>query len=115
MQFVDTNLKTRELGSNPFGLETDENHIKLHASTIMVGARGRGQSFCVSNLLKWLNFDGNFIMYATFESNASQFKHLNINPDDTFDPDDPLVVETIEALENAERDDLIEYRRKNRF
>lgn len=115
MKLLDTKLKTCELGTNAFCIETEDNQIKLHALAIMVGARGRGKSFFVSNLLKWLNFDRIFIISPTFESNFSQFKHLNIQPEDIFDPDDPLVVEKIVALGNAERDDLIEYRRKKQI
>ena len=115
MKLLDTNLKTCELGTSPFRIETEENQIKLHALAIMVGARGRGKSFFVSNLLGWLKFDRIFIISPTFESNQSQFKHLNIQPEDIFDPDDPLVVEKIGALGNAERDDLIEFRRKKQI
>jgi hypothetical protein len=115
MKLLDTKLKTYELGTNPFCIETDEMQIKLHTLAIMVGARGRGKSFFVSNLMGWLKFDRIFIISPTFESNQSQFKHLQIQPDDIFDPDDKEVVEKIVALGNAERDDLIEYRRKKQI
>jgi hypothetical protein len=115
MKLLDTKLKTCELGTHAFCIETQENQNKLHSLMICCGARGRGKSYFVSNLLKWLNFDRIFIISPTYESNQSQFKHLNINPEDIFDPDDPEVVQKIVALGNAERDDLIEYRRKKQI
>jgi len=116
MKLLDTKLKTCELGTSPFCIGTDEMQIKLHTlAIIMVGARGRGKSFFVSNLLGWLKFDRIFIISPTFESNQSQFKQLNIQPEDIFDPDDKGVVEKIVALGNAERDDLIEFRIKKKF
>ena len=115
MKLLDTNLKTCELGTSPFCIETESDQIKLHALAIMVGYRGRGKSFFVANLLSWLKYDRIFFISPTFESNQSQFKHLNIQPDDIFDPDDPSVVEKIVALGNAERDDLIEFRRKKQI
>ena len=111
MKLLDTNLKTCELGTSPFCIETDADQIKLHTLAIMVGARGRGKSFFVSNLLGWLKFDRIFVISPTFESNQSQFKHLNIQPG----PDDKEVVEKIVALGNAERYDLIEFRRKKQI
>jgi hypothetical protein len=44
----------------------------------------------------------------------SQFKHLNIQPD-IFDPDDPLVVEKIVALEMLKETTLLNTEGKNRF
>jgi len=46
------------------------------------------------------------------ESNFTQFKHLNIQPEDVFYPDDPDVTQTTTNIVNQERDDLVEFRRK---
>ena len=48
----------------------------------------------------------------TFLSNESQFKHLDIQPEDVFVPDDPDVIQKTTNFVNKERDDLVEYRRK---
>ena len=112
MKLLDTKLKFCDLGTNPFCIETKEQQIKLHTITLAVGKRGSGKSYFISNLLKWLNFDRILLISPTFESNYSQFKHLNIDPTDIFDPDDVEVVEKIINIVNTERDDLVEYRQK---
>ena len=96
-------------------LKTGENQIKLHALAIMVGARGRGKSFFVSNLPKWLNFDKIFIIFPTFEGNFSQFKHLNIDPEDIFDPDDPLEAEKTWLWEMLNETTSLNTEENNRF
>jgi len=97
-------------GTNPFALETKPEHIKLHSLCIVCGKRGSGKSYFVSNLLKWCEFDIVLIISPTVDSNYSQFKHLNIQPNHVFDPDDIDVVSKIIDIVNGERDDLIEYR-----
>jgi len=93
-----------------FCIETDENQIKLATIVLAVAKKGFGKSYSLSNLLKWLKFDRILVISPTFESNFTQFKHLNIRPEDVFDPDDPNVIEKINAIGIKERDDLIEYR-----
>ena len=112
MKLVPTKLKLCDVGTNPFCIETKEEQIKLHTITLAIGKRGSGKSYFISNLMKWLNFDRILMISPTFESNFGQFKHLNINPDDVFDPDDPDVIQKIINIGNQERDDLIEYRQK---
>ena len=115
MKLVDTKLKLCDLGTNPFCIETKEEQIKLHTITLCVGKRGSGKSFFISNLLGWLNFDKVILISPTAESNFSQFKHLNIEPNEIFDPDDPDVIAKVIAIGNQERDDLIEYRQKKQM
>jgi hypothetical protein len=115
MKLVDTNLKMCDVGTDPFCVDTDEEHIKLHSITLAVAKRGSGKSYFLSNLLKWLKFDRILVVSPTFESNFTQFKHLNIRPEDVLDPDDPNVIEKIIQIGNQERDDLLEYREKNEF
>lgn len=115
MKLLNTKLRMCDLGSNPFCIQTKEEQIKLHTITLAVGKRGSGKSYFLSNLLRWLNFDRILIISPTFESNFSQFKHLNIQPEDIFDPDDPDVIAKIIAVGNQERDDLIEYRQKKQM
>ena len=112
MKIVKTKLKFSDLGTAPFAIETAPEHIKLHTITLAVGKRGSGKSYFISNLLNWLNFDRILIISPTFESNYSQFKKLGVEPGDIFDPDDPEVVAKIQAIVDAERDDLLEYRQK---
>ena len=71
-----------------------------------VGKRGSGKSYFISNLLTWLNFDRILLISPTFESNYSQFKHLNIDPNDIFDPDDPEVVQKIINANNNDHNGL---------
>ena len=52
------------------------------------------------------------VISPTFLSNESQFKHLDIQPEDVFVPDDPDVIQKTTNFVNKERDDLVEYRRK---
>jgi len=115
MKLIDTKLKMCDLGTNAFCIETEKEHIKLHTITLAVGKRGSGKSYFISNLLNWLNFDRILMISPTFESNFGQFKHLNIDPNDVFDPDDPDVIQKIIDIGNAERDDLIEYRKKKQM
>ena len=115
MKLVDTKLKLCDLGTNPFCIETKEEQIKLHTITLCVGKRGSGKSFFISNLLGWLKFDKVILISPTAESNFSQFKHLNIEPNEIFDPDDPDVIAKVIAIGNQERDDLIEYRQKKQM
>lgn len=112
MKLVATKLKMCDVGTNAFCIETMEEHIKLHTITLLVGKRGSGKSFLATNLLKWLRFDRILLISPTFESNQGQFKTLNIDPEDVFDPDDPNVIDKIVAIGNQERDDLVEYRQK---
>ena len=55
MKLVDTNLKMCDVGTDPFCVDTDEEHIKLHSITLAVAKRGSGRSYFLSNLLEWLN------------------------------------------------------------
>ena len=112
MKLVDTKLKFCELGTNAFCIETKEEQIKLHTITLAIGKRGAGKSYFISNLMTWLNFDRILLISPTAESNYSQFKHLNIDPNDIFDPDDAEVVQKIINIVNQERDDLLDYRQK---
>jgi len=112
MKLVDTKLKMSDMGTTAFSIKTDENHIKLHTITLACGKRGSGKSYFISNLMNWLKFDRILLISPTTESNHSQFKRLNINPEDIFDPDDPEIINKVIAIGNKERDDLIEYRRK---
>lgn len=112
MKLIDTKLKMCDLGTNPFSIETKDEQIKLHTITLCCGKRGSGKSYFISNLLGWLAFDKVILISPTAESNYSQFKHLNIDPTEIFDPDDPDVIEKVIAIGNKERDDLIEYRQK---
>lgn len=115
MRLTNTNLKFKDFGTAPFQLKTSREHIKLHTITLAVGKRGSGKSFFISNLLGWLGFDRVIIVSPTYESNYSQFKHLNIDDSDKLDPDDPQVVQKIIAMVEGERDDLLEYRQKLRI
>jgi hypothetical protein len=115
MKIIKTNLKFKNLGTAPFAIETAPEHIKLHTITLAVAKKGSGKSFFISNLLGWLNFDRVLIISPTFDSNFSQFKHLNIDKDDVYDPDDPQVVQKVEGIVNGERDDLVEYRQKKQI
>ena len=109
MKLQDTNLKMCDVGTNAFCIETDEDQIKLHTIVLAVAKKGFGKSYFLSNLLKWLKFDRIIVISPTFESNQSQFKHLNIQPEDIFDPDDPDVIKKTTDIVNQERDDLVEY------
>ncbi len=112
MRLKKTQLKFKDLGTAPFAIETSPEHIKLHSICLAVGKRGSGKSFFIANLLGWLPIDRTIIVSPTYESNFSQFKHLNIAREDILDPDDPQVVEKIISKVEAERDDLLEYRQK---
>jgi len=112
MKVVDTNMKMSDLGTNTFSIETDADQIKLHTIVLAVAKKGFGKSYFLSNLLGWLKFDRIIVISPTFESNQSQFKHLNIQAEDIFDPDDPDVIKKTTDIVNKERDDLVEYRRK---
>ena len=101
-----------DVGTNAFCIETDENQIKLATLVLAVAKRRYGKSYFLSNLLKWLKFDRIIVISPTFESTQSQFKHLSINTEDVFDPDDPDVIQKTTNIVNKERDDLVEYRRK---
>ena len=112
MKVVDTKMIMSDVGTNAFSIETDEDQIKLHTIVLAVAKKGFGKSYFLSNLLKWLKFDRIIVISPTFESNQSQFKHLNIQAEDIFDPDDPDVIKKKTNIVNQERDDLVEYRRK---
>jgi len=115
MKLQDTNLKMCDVGTNAFCIETDEDQIKLATIVLAVAKKGFGKSYFLSNLLKWLKFDRIIVISPTFESNESQFKHLNIQHEDVFDPDDPDVIKKTTNIVNQERDDLVEYRRKQQI
>lgn len=108
MKLVKTNLKFKKSGTNPFVIETEPHHIKLHTVCLMVGKRGSGKTFMTSHLLKWLEFDRIILVSPTFDSNQAQLKGLPIT--DVLDPDDPQVVQKIYDIVDAERDDLLRYR-----
>ena len=93
MKLEETNLKMCDVGTDAFCIQTDENQIKLATIVLVVAKKGFGKSYFLSNLLKWLKFDRIIVISPTFESNMSQFKHLNIQPEDVFDPDDPDVIQ----------------------
>ena len=112
MKTVGTNLKYQNLGTTPFAIETSKEHIKLHCVLLAVAKRGSGKSYFISNLLKWLDFDRIIIVSPTFESNIAQFKHLNIDPKDVLDPDDPNTAQILIDIADDEAYDLQEYRRK---
>jgi len=101
-----------DVGSNAFAIETGADHIKLATIVLAVAKKGYGKSYFLSNLIKWLKFDRIIVISPTFESNLSQFKHLNIQNDDVMDPDDLDVIQKTTNIVNQERDDLVEYRRK---
>ena len=82
MKTVSTNLRYKNLGTAPFAIETPNEHIKLHTILLAVAKKGSGKSYFISNLLNWLQFDRIIIVSPTFESNAAQFKHLGVDPDD---------------------------------
>jgi len=115
MKLIDTKLKLCELGTNPFCIETKDEHIKLHTLFVACGARGSGKSFLVSQMLNWLEFDEIFYISPTMESNHQQFKHLNVNTDYIFDPDDPECIDKVINIGNQIRDELIEYRQKKQI
>jgi tRNA A37 threonylcarbamoyladenosine biosynthesis protein TsaE len=92
MKLLDTNLKMCDVGTNAFCIETDADQIKLATIVLAVAKKGYGKSYFLSNLLKWLKFDRIIVISPTFESKESQFKHLSINTEDVFDPDDPDVI-----------------------
>ena len=48
----------------------------------------------------------------TYESNLSQFKALNVAPEDCFDPEDSHLISKLEKIINDERDDLLRYRQE---
>ena len=112
MRLESTNLKMSDVGSNAFAIETGADHIKLATIVLAVAKKGYGKSYFLSNLIKWLKFDRIIVISPTFESNLSQFKHLNIQNDDVMDPDDLDVIQKTTNIVNQERDDLVEYRRK---
>ena len=112
MRLESTNLKMSDVGSNAFAIETGADHIKLATIDLAVAKKGYGKSYFLSNLIKWLKFDRIIVISPTFESNLSQFKHLNIQNDDVMDPDDLDVIQKTTNIVNQERDDLVEYRRK---
>ena len=104
-----------DVGTNAFCIQTDEDQIKLATIVLAVAKKGFGKSYFLSNLLKWLKFDRIIVISPTFESNFTQFKHLNIQAEDVFDPDDPDVIQKTTNIVNQERDDLIEYRQKKQI
>jgi len=112
MNTESTGLQFKELGTQPFSIETPAKHIKLHCVLLAVAKRGSGKSFFISNLLHWLDFSRISIISPTFESNYQQFKSLGVKGQDIFDPDDPQTPQAIIDLVNGERDDLLEYRQK---
>jgi len=99
-------------GTNAFAIETKPEHIKLHTITLACGKRGSGKSFFISNLLNWLDFDIITLVSPTADSNYSQFKHLNIQKEHIFEPEDPDVVQKITDIVDNERDLLVDYRQK---
>jgi len=107
-----SSIKFINPGTNAFAIETKPEHIKLHTITLACGKRGSGKSYFISNLLNWLEFDIILLISPTADSNHAQFKHLNIEKDHIFDPDDLDVVQKIIDIVNGERDNLIEYRQK---
>lgn len=103
-------------GTNAFSIETPPDHIKLHTLMCVCGARGSGKSYFVSSLLQWLKaaecMDRVIIVSPTYESNLSQFKALNVAPEDCFDPEDSHLISKLEKIINDERDDLLRYRQE---
>jgi hypothetical protein len=113
MKLVKTALKFDKSGTAPFTIETSPEHIKLHTVCLLIGKRGSGKTFMASHLLKWLEYDMLILVSPTFESNQAQLKGLPISS--VMDPDDPLVVQTINDIVNAERDDLLKYREQKKM
>ena len=112
MKIVKTGLKFKDLGTAPFAIETPPEHIKLHTVCILCGKRGSGKDYLATHLIQWLGFDFAIIVSPSYDSNFNQYKHLPVQPDHVFSPDDPDVVQKVINIVEAERDALVEYRQK---
>lgn len=112
MKIVKTGLKFKDLGTAPFAIETPSEHIKLHTVCILCGKRGSGKDYLATHLIQWLGFDMAIIISPSYDSNFNQYKHLPVQPDHVFSPDDIDVVQKVINIVEAERDALVEYRQK---
>ena len=112
MKLVKTDLKFKDLGTAPFAIETPPEHIKLHTVTILCGKRGSGKDYLATHLINWLDFDMCIIISPSYDSNFNQYKHLPVQAEHVFDPDDPMVVQKVIDIVEKERDELVEYRQK---
>lgn len=96
-----------------FNFETPENLPKLHQLSLFVAKRGSGKSVAISNLVRMFGFDRIFIISPTIHSNKQMWSGLPIGLGDSFDdPDEAgIITEIIEQID-AERDDLVRYRKE---
>jgi len=89
-------------------------HLPNLGLAMACGKRQSGKSVSITNLFRMFKQDKSqpyrvILVSATANSNYVLMDDLDIDIDDIFDPNDPQTPYMLEAIVNAERDDLIRY------
>jgi hypothetical protein len=83
---------------------------KAHALCVLVGRSRAGKSVSAVNLIKMMEYDYTILVSPTANSNWDILQNLTIQKDHTFDDlDDPMLIDKVKAIVEAERDDYIKY------
>jgi hypothetical protein len=108
--------KISVLGNNVFQHETAPHLPSLVGCFIAVGARGRGKSVALTNLLRMYKQTGSLqrllVISPSFQSNVRLMLDLDVRPEDVFDdPDQAGLIEKVIQIVEEERDEFERYMR----